>query len=300
MSFVLSYKAAKIRAGGSADKAVLRCLCDYADDDGTNCRPATSTISAETELNKKTVYKSLSSLSQAGWIEVSSLNGRQNFYTINVTKIEEAFIETTAEKRQTSTNFGTGTKNGTALPETSAKNGTSPKNGTGTKNGLEPVPKTVLYSVNTQSINNNINIVDTTPPDFELTVDDAEQKKSAVKKTRPITHSFDLKEIPVEWKSLCEKLRPDLEPYKAFVEFQFYWQDGAGANTKRSDSGWRTTWLNYLKSPRTQPTPRPTPRPQTFGRPQCLEEPAGGYTSQFYESQMSWEEMNEKRRNGEL
>ena len=139
MSYALSFKAGKCFVGSSADKAVLRCLCDYANDDGSNCRPATSTISAETELNKKTVYKSLSSLSQAGWIEVSSLNGRQNFYTINVTKIEEAFIETTAEKRQTSTNFGT-------------KTGT--KNGTGTKIGLEPVPNLGHYSVNTQSIIN--------------------------------------------------------------------------------------------------------------------------------------------------
>ena len=141
MSYALSFKAGKCFVGSSADKAVLRCLCDYANDDGSNCRPATSTISAETELNKKTVYKSLSSLSQAGWIEVSSLNGRQNFYTINVTKIEEAFIETTAEKRQTSTNFGT---------KTSTNFGTK----TGTKNGLEPVPNLGHYSVNTQSIIN--------------------------------------------------------------------------------------------------------------------------------------------------
>lgn len=137
MSYALSFKAGKCFVGSSADKAVLRCLCDYANDDGSSCRPATSTISAETELNKKTVYKSLSSLSQAGWIEVSSLNGRQNFYTINVTKIEEAFIETTAEKRQTST-----------------KNGTTTKFGTGTKNGLQPVPNLVHNSVNTQSIIN--------------------------------------------------------------------------------------------------------------------------------------------------
>lgn len=137
MSYALSFKAGKCFVGSSADKAVLRCLCDYANDDGSSCRPATSTISAETELNKKTVYKSLSSLSQAGWIEVSSLNGRQNFYTINVTKIEEAFIETTAEKRQTST-----------------KNGTTTKFGTNTKNGLQPVPNLVHNSVNTQSIIN--------------------------------------------------------------------------------------------------------------------------------------------------
>lgn len=159
MSYALSFKAGKCFVGSSADKAVLRCLCDYANDDGSSCRPATSTISAETELNKKTVYKSLSSLAQDGWIEVSSLNGRQNFYTINVTKIEESFIETTAEKRQTSTKngtttkFGTNTKNGTG---SSTKNGTktTTKFGTGTKNGLQPVPKTVLYSVNTQSIIN--------------------------------------------------------------------------------------------------------------------------------------------------
>lgn len=307
MSFVLSYKAAKIRAGGSADKAVLRCLCDYADDDGTNCRPSTTTICAETELNRKTVFKSVANLVAQNLISVNALNGRHNFYLINVERIEELFNLQSSTKNGTA--FGTTSpKNGTALPETSAKNGTSTKNGTSIKNGTspkfgqQPVPKTVLYSVNTQSINNNINIVDTTPPNFELTADEQEPKKSAVKKIRPITHSFDLKEIPVEWKSLCEKLRPDLEPYKAFVEFQFYWQDGAGANTKRSDSSWRTTWLNYLKSPRTRPTPRPLARraPQTVTRTPCLEEPVGGYTTEFYESQMSWEEMNEKRRNGEL
>lgn len=159
MSYALSFKAGKCFVGSSADKAVLRCLCDYANDDGSSCRPATSTISAETELNKKTVYKSLSSLVQAGWIEVSASNGRQNFYTINAQKIDESFIETTAEKRQTSTNFGTtpkfgtGTKNGSGS-STNFGTKTSTKNGTGTKNGLEPVPNLGHYSVNTQSIIN--------------------------------------------------------------------------------------------------------------------------------------------------
>lgn len=159
MSYALSFKAGKCFVGSSADKAVLRCLCDYANDDGSSCRPATSTISAETELNKKTVYKSLSSLAQSGWIEVSASNGRQNFYTINAQKIDESFIETTAEKRQTSTNFGTtpkfgtGTKNGSGS-STNFGTKTSTKNGTGTKNGLEPVPNLGHYSVNTQSIIN--------------------------------------------------------------------------------------------------------------------------------------------------
>ena len=185
MSYALSFKAGKCFVGSSADKAVLRCLCDYANDDGSSCRPATSTISAETELNKKTVYKSLSSLSQAGWIEVSSLNGRQNFYTINVTKIEEAFIETTAEKRQTSTKnctttkFGTGTKNGTG---SSTKNGTktTTKFGTGTKNGLEPVPNLVHNSVNTQSIINTSK---------DVYVDRSEKGSTASQKNAPVENN---------------------------------------------------------------------------------------------------------------
>lgn len=152
MSFVLSFKAGKLTVGSAAEKAVLRCLCDYANDDGSNCRPATSTISAETELNKKTVFKAVASLAEAGWINVSSLNGRQNFYQINAAKIEAAFIETTAEKRQTSTKNGSGT---------STKNGTktSTEFGTSTKNGPIPVPKTVHNSVNTQSIINTSNDV---------------------------------------------------------------------------------------------------------------------------------------------
>lgn len=137
MSFVLSFKAGKLTVGSAAEKAVLRCLCDYANDDGSNCRPATSTISAETELNKKTVFKAVASLAGAGWIEVSSLNGRQNFYQINAAKIEAAFLETKADKQQTNTKIGTGVNFGTD-----------------TKNGPIPVPKTVHNSVNTQSIIN--------------------------------------------------------------------------------------------------------------------------------------------------
>lgn len=137
MSFVLSFKAGKLTVGSAAEKAVLRCLCDFANDDGSNCRPATSTISAETELNKKTVFKAVASLAEAGWIEVSSLNGRQNFYQINAAKIESAFLERQAAKQKTNTKIGTGANFGT-----------------GTKNGPIPVPKTVHNSVNTQSIIN--------------------------------------------------------------------------------------------------------------------------------------------------
>lgn len=251
---------------------LLVVLANYHDDRTGQCNPSRDSLMKKSRIgNSNTLTTKLMSLQKKGLIQIFSKVGKSNQYGLNLTTFS---TEAPSEVKHLQ---NLSTFNAEVPPPSELKH--------------EPI----------NNINNNINnVVNTTAPNFELTANEAEQKKSAVKKTRPITHSFDLKEIPEEWKTLCAKMRPDLEPFAAFAEFQFYWQEGAGASTKRSDNGWRTTWLNYLKSPRTRPTPRPTPRPQTFGRPQCLEEPAGGYTTQFYESQMSWEEMNEKRRNGEL
>lgn len=271
MSWQDSDSVRNIFVGNSSAKIVLRCLADFRNAQTGLCNPSAEVICRETELNKKTVYKAISYLEEKGFIkrERRVLNTSNN-YVLNLT----------TESRYT--------KNG------STKNGS-------TKNGTIVDPNLGHEPIN--NINNNINnVVNTTSPSFELTADEQEPKKTSAKKIRPITYSFDLKEIPEDWKTLCAKMRPDLEPFAAFAEFQFYWQEGAGASTKRSDNGWRTTWLNYLKSPRTRPTPRPLarPAPQTVTRTPCLEEPVGGYTTEFYESQMSWEEMNQKRRNGEL
>lgn len=340
MSWQDSDAVRKLFVGNSAAKSVLRCLADFRNEKTGQCNPSTDVIAKETELNRKTVYKAITYLEEKGFIrrERVVLNSSNN-YVLNLTASADSpkngSTKNGSTKYGTSPKNGLSVvpnMGRVVVPnmghEPLNESGNEPVNNsiesclvqnrttfstepssavnhvqqcTTTQFSTEPTPSSVVNHEPINNINNNINnVVDATAPNFELTADEQEPKKSAVKKIRPITHSFDLKEIPVEWKSLCEKLRPDLEPYKAFVEFQFYWQDGAGANTKRSDSGWRTTWLNYLKSPRTRPTPRPTARPQTFNRAHCLAEPAGGYTTEFYESQMSWEEMNEKRRNGEL
>ncbi|WP_462390775.1 helix-turn-helix domain-containing protein [Parasutterella excrementihominis] len=248
--------------GDPKEKLLLIVLSYFLNDQTGRCNPSRETLMKNACIkNNKTLSSRLESLVSKGLIQIVRGKGVSNHYLV-----------------QNRTTF-------------SREPGSAVNHLPGSAVNHEPI----------NNINDNINnVVNTTSPNFELTADDAGQKKSAVKKTRPITHSFDLKEIPEEWKTLCAKMRPDLEPFAAFAEFQFYWQEGAGASTKRSDNGWRTTWLNYLKSPRTRPTPRPTPRPQTFNRAHCLAEPAGGYTTEFYESQMSWEEMNEKRRNGEL
>ena len=92
MSYQLSFKASKCTLGSSSAKSVLRCLCDYADDDGTNCRPSTDMISLETEFDRRTVFKAIAFLSSNDWIRVYK-NGRgsRNFYALNVQKISNAF-----------------------------------------------------------------------------------------------------------------------------------------------------------------------------------------------------------------
>lgn len=120
MSYQLSFKASKCTLGSSSAKSVLRCLCDYADDDGTNCRPSTDTISLETEFDRRTVFKAIAFLSSNDWIRVYK-NGRgsRNFYALNVQKISNAFEQSRILKEgfynESSSNFVTSDKNDTSI-----------------------------------------------------------------------------------------------------------------------------------------------------------------------------------------
>lgn len=133
MSYQLSFKASKCTLGSSSAKSVLRCLCDYADDDGTNCRPSTDTISLETEFDRRTVFKAIAFLSSNDWIRVYK-NGRgsRNFYALNVQKISNGFEQSRILKEgfynESSSNFATSDKNDTSIKNatrSSIKNGTT-------------------------------------------------------------------------------------------------------------------------------------------------------------------------------
>jgi hypothetical protein len=119
MSFLLSRNAAKCTLGSPSAKAVLRCLCDYADDDGTNCRPSTETISLETELDRRTVFKAVSFLSSNDWLKVFNAGrGSRNFYALNVQKINNGFerAKVTKEvfKSESGIKFDTSNENATS------------------------------------------------------------------------------------------------------------------------------------------------------------------------------------------
>lgn len=178
MSYQLSFKASKCTLGSSSAKSVLRCLCDYADDDGTNCRPSTDTISLETEFDRRTVFKAIAFLSSNDWIRVYK-NGRgfRNFYALNVQKISNAFEQSRILKEgfynESSSNFVTSDKNDTSIKNATRSsikndttssyiNDTSNKFDTSDKNDTEACTflhfhsdkndtQLSQYSVNTQS-----------------------------------------------------------------------------------------------------------------------------------------------------
>lgn len=86
-------------------------------------------------------------------------------------------------------------------------------------------------------------------------------------KRKAITHQFELAELPTDWRTLCEQIRPDLDPVRVFVEFSFYWTQGKGQGTRRSDKGWTSTWMNWVKRQKEQ---RVT---QTYAKPAFIQTP---------------------------
>ena len=167
MSFLLSRNAAKCTLGSSSAKAVLRCLCDYADDDGTNCRPSTETISLETELDRRTVFKAVSFLSSNDWLKVFNAGrGSRNFYVLNVQKINNGFerAKVTKEvfKSESDIKFDTSNENATSDKKdtkSSGKNDTRYKNDTSNNNVTRSSNKNVTSNENATSDKNVSGVV---------------------------------------------------------------------------------------------------------------------------------------------
>lgn len=109
----------------------------------------------------------------------------------------------------------------------------------------------------------------------------AETKKPA--KRKAITHLFELEAIPDEWRKLCEQIRPDLEPQRVFVEFRFYWTQGKGQGTRRSDKGWTSTWMNWIKRQKEQRVA------QTYGKAPLPphKDPAFHFGKEYYDKSVN-------------
>lgn len=90
MSFILSDLVRRCKVGNKTYKAILRCLCDYADEAG-RCFPSHASIIAEVECDKKIVTTALLFLEKNGWITIERhQKGNSNAYCVNVSKLNSA------------------------------------------------------------------------------------------------------------------------------------------------------------------------------------------------------------------
>lgn len=281
MSFLLSFKAAKCTLGNSSVKAVFRCLCDYANDDGSNCRPSTETIALETECDRRTVFKAVSFLATNGWIKVFSKGrGARNFYAINVEKIEAVYQQSKGAAEQIK--FESGDKNVTT---SGSNNATSGKNDTSNKNAPRVVSilsesgdKNVTQLSQTQSIQSNKTIG--SAPNFSLTspekttiskTETAEKKKRQKKTKVPCPYNDD-DVIPEEFLKIAQKHNIQ-DPQQLFSKMVAYCK--ANGKQYADYKAAFTTWcLNESKWQQQKP-PNQTSKPFAY-------EPPGGFTEEFY------------------
>lgn len=276
MSFLLSFKAAKCTLGNSSVKAVLRCLCDYANDDGSNCRPSTETIALETECDRRTVFKAVSFLASNGWLKVISKGrGARNFYVINVEKIEAVYQQSKGIVEQVK--FESGNKNVTT---SGSNNATSSKNDTSSKNAPRVVSilsesgdKNVTQLNQTQSIQSDKPIE--SAPNFSLTV----QKKSKRQKKEKVPCPFNEDDpIPEEFLKVAQRHNIQ-DPQQLFSKMVAYCK--ANGKQYADYKAAFTTWcLNESKWQ--QKPPNQNSKPFAY-------EPPGGFTEEYYREQCKFD-----------
>ena len=197
----------------SSERLVILALAKFSDDAG-RCFPSVEKLTAITHLNRKTVFSALKALSQSGVVSAQKSERNANRYQLNYALCR--------------------TENGTT------ENGTT-ENGT-TENGTAVVPKTgqpVVPNLGHEQISEHIN--------EQIRGENPLPPPSPAAKREAQTHRFSLSEIPDAWKEYIEAVRPDLDPKKVFTDFRFYWENGRGSSTRRSDKGWTQSWQTWVR-----------------------------------------------------
>lgn len=289
MSFLLSFKAAKCTLGNSSVKAVLRCLCDYANDDGSNCRPSTETIALETECDRRTVFKAVSFLATNGWIKVFSKGrGARNFYAINVEKIETVYQQSRGIVEQVK--FESSDKNVTT---SSSNNVTSDKNDTSYKNAPRVVSilsesgdKNVTQLSQTQSIQSNTLLRE--DKNFSLTPTEKKvsKKQTAAKKEKKGPYPYSENDpIPDEFLKIAQanNIQDPQELFKKMV----LWCQANGRPYKNWKAGF-TTWC--MREVGYQKEKEQKKQTQASKQNQFSYEPPGGFTDDYYRDQCEFDE----------
>lgn len=246
------------------EKFVLVVLCRFADDSG-RCYPSLPTLLGLTGFDVRTARKAIENLVEKGWLSYVQEPGKKRQYTINATKIQGSGIAAcdhvqicTPDKNVPGTNLhpvqictitpdknagGTPYKNAPRIKHTRNQEETNLQIVGDSSFSLEPEqPQTADRTTATKNARTESK---------GLSDKETAAAKPAPKR-KAITHLFELEGLPDEWRKLCEQIRPDLDPQRVFVEFRFYWTQGKGQGTRRSDKGWTSTWMNWIKRQKEQ------------------------------------------------
>lgn len=191
--------------------AVLVALAHCLNEQTGECFPSTETISRLARRSPLVVRKALKRLTDLGYISQSQSPGAKRFFSIHLDKITA--FEGGKELE------GEGVKNFRGTPYKSLGGG-----------GKELYPE----QGSNKEINKEVNQEELPPP-------------SPAAKREAQTHRFSLSEIPDAWKEYIEAVRPDLDPKKVFTDFRFYWENGRGSSTRRSDRGWTQSWQTWVR-----------------------------------------------------
>lgn len=247
------------------EKFVLVVLCRFADDTG-RCYPSLPTLLGLTGFDVRTTRKAIENLVEKGWLSYVQEPGKKRQYTINATKIQGKGVPFCDPVQICTPNKNApGTKTNpvqicTSTPDKNA-GGTPYKNAPRIKHTRNQ-EETNLQTVGDSSFSLEPDQLQTADRTTAAKIDRTESKGLSDKETAPatkpgpkrkaITHLFELETMPDEWRELCEQIRPDLDPRRVFVEFRFYWMQGKGQGTRRSDKGWTSTWMNWIKRQKEQ------------------------------------------------
>lgn len=280
MSYQDADKVRRLVVGNAAAKSVLRCLADCCNSETGQCNPSIDTISRETELNRKTVYKAIAYLEEKGFVrrERIVLNSSNN-YVLNI------------DSDSRDTKNGTCPKNGSTKIG-STKNGTSPKNGlsvgpnmgrvVGPNLGHESVNESVNESVK-ESVNNSIgsapNFSLTSPEKTTISKTETAEKKKRQKKTKVPCPYNDDDVIPEEFLNVAQRHNIQ-DPQKLFSKMVAYCK--ANGKQYADYKAAFTTWcLNESKWQQQKP-PNQTSKPFAY-------EPPGGFTEEYYREQCKFD-----------
>lgn len=192
---------------GGMDKYILLCLAHRKNGATQLCCPSIGTIMRDTGVCKDTVRKALKVLVAKGYVTYTRNPGGKTEYQLS---IPGGKVDPVGKSTGYESTPGEGGKVDPEGVEKSTPN--MEVNKELNKEGENPLP----------------------PP-------------SPAAKREAQTHRFSLSEIPDAWKEYIEAVRPDLDPKKVFTDFRFYWENGRGSSTRRSDKGWTQSWQTWVR-----------------------------------------------------